>query len=116
MSKNNYKIVNHKKFDEWLYSVDFKWQDSCPHKLVLDTGISYEYKSAGRFHVDFIKWNFGMHHPLFFCLAPDLSFLEGDEYFFPDGFLLGVDCGYQLLDPGEVLGWVFRYARGLGPP
>ena len=58
LSKNNYKIVNHKKFDEWLYSVDFKWQDSCPHKLVLDTGISYEYKSAGRFHVDFIKWNF----------------------------------------------------------
>ena len=24
----------------------------------MDTGISYEYKSAGRFHVDFIKWNF----------------------------------------------------------
>ena len=58
ITKNNYKIVNSKKFDEWLYSTDFKWQDNCPKKLELDTGITYEYKSAGRFHVDFINWNF----------------------------------------------------------
>ena len=58
LSNNNYKIVENRKFDEWLYSNDFEWQQNSPCKLELQNGISYDYKSAGRFHIEFIKWNF----------------------------------------------------------
>ena len=59
LSQNNMKIIDSEDFDKWLYALDFKWQNSKNSPtLELDTGITYKYKSAGRFHVDFIKWNY----------------------------------------------------------
>ena len=62
LDENDMKIKKQKDFDKWLYALDFEMQNNKtnPPKLVLETGISYEYKSAGRFHVDFIEWNYNL--------------------------------------------------------